>query len=397
MSDRPHHDEAASRDDRAHRVLFLTSLTFFFLFLCGLAQRSTGTAISSVFTSTQNATSSSASKIPQEPGWYQIPNTKLAAVCPDYPDIQGNTGCAAVTAAWNGGIADTKRNRLVFGGGGHSDYFGNELYALNLADDPITLVRLYEPTRKPNVRECPDAYYDGNPSARHTYNGLAYLPEADRLFLFSGAKSICGYGGNDTWTLDLETLKWKRQDPTVGGPIGGCDGCVAAYDPNTHQVLVENNSALWSYDYSKNTYSRLNENASQDNHLTGVIDPTRQLFLEFGAGQLKVFNIAPRSKYAIQAWDSQVKGCDALVHAAYPGLAYDPVMDRVVGWAGGDSVYLFDLGKKSCTQVTYPNGPGPQQGNGTHGRFRYFPGLDVFALVNDWKQNAFLLKLPGKN
>jgi hypothetical protein len=383
--------------NRISRTDLLISSFLVLLIAYGLAEKSSGSPRHSIFTRSQEATSSVASQLPQNPGWYQIPNTKLAAVCPDYPDIQGNTGCAAVTAAWNGGIADTKRNRLVFGGGGHSDYFGNELYALNLANNPIDLVRLYEPTRKPDVKECPDAYYDGNPSARHTYNGLAYMPEVDRLFLFSGAKSICGYGGNDTWTLDLETLKWKRQDPTVGGPIGGCDGCVAAYDPNTHKVFVENNSALWSYDYSKNTYLRLNENASTDYHLTGVIDPVRRLFLEFGAGQLKAFSIAAKSKYAIQAWDPQVKGCEALLHAPYPGLAYDPALDRIVGWAGGDSVYLFDPDKKLCTQVTYPNGPGPQQGNGTHGRFRYFPELDVFALVNDWKQNAFVLRLPAKS
>lgn len=381
---------------RTETELILASMAIL-LILNGMPAKTDGDESLSSSARAQHVTSFTASKLPRNPGWYQIPNTKVSDVCPDYPDVRGNTGCAAVTAAWNGGIADTKRNRLVFGGGGHMDYFGNELYALNLADDPITLVRLYEPTRKPNVKECPDAYYDGNPSSRHTYSGLAYIPEADRLFMFSGAKSSCGYGGNDTWTLDLDTLKWKHQDPTVGGPIGGCDGCVAAYDPNTHKVYVENNAAFWSYDYSKNTYTRLNENASTDYHLTGVIDPVRRLFLEFGAGQLKAFSIAAKSKYAIQAWDAQVQGCDALVHVAYPGLAYDPAIDRIVGWAGGDSVYLFDPDKKLCTLVTYPSGPGPQQGNGTHGRFRYFPGLDVFALVNDWKQNAFLLKLSPKS
>jgi len=342
----------------------------------------------------QSESKPAASSLPLEAGWHEVPNTQLAAVCPNYPDIEGNTGCAAVTAAWNGGIADTRRNRLVFWGGGHSDYFGNELYALNLTADPITLVRLNEPTRNPDVRGCPDAFYDGKPSSRHTYNGLAYIADADRMFLFSGAKSICGYGGDDTWTLDLESLQWKRQDPVKGGPIGSCDGCVAAYDPKSRRVYVATTSALWGYDYAANTYSSLNPNASTDYHLTGVIDEKREMLFEFGAGQLKAFSIAPKSKYAIQAWDKQVQGCDALVRAAYPGLAYDTKLDRIVGWAGGDSVYLFDTDKRACTQVTFPNGPGPQMGNGTHGRFRYFPGLDVFALVNNWKQNAFILRLP---
>ena len=37
----------------------------------------------------------------------------------------------------------------------------------------------------------------------------------------------------------------------------------------------------------------------------------------------------------------------------YPGLAYDPDQDKIVGWAGGDDVYLFDVDAKSCTKVTY--------------------------------------------
>jgi len=40
-------------------------------------------------------------------------------------------------------------------------------------------------------------------------------------------------------------------------------------------------------------------------------------------------------------------------------------------------------------------GPGNQQPNGTYGRFDYFPGLGVFALVNDWQQNAYVLRLTN--
>lgn len=65
----------------------------------------------------------------------------------------------------------------------------------------------------------------------------------------------------------------------------------------------------------------------------------------------------------------------------------------MVGWAGGDDVYIFDPDAKACTKQTY-GGPGPQNGNGTMGRFRYFPSLDVFAVVNGWQENGFTLRLP---
>jgi hypothetical protein len=132
--------------------------------------------------------------------------------------------------------------------------------------------------------------------------------------------------------------------------------------------------------------------------MTAVIDQDRRLFVMFGGegdgnGGVKVINIGPRSNYQVQDWNARVKGCDALRNASYPGLAYDPVQKLIVGWAGGDTVYLFNPDTKSCTPLTYPNGPGEQQPNGTHGRFRYFANLDVFALVNDVRQDAFLLRL----
>jgi len=92
--------------------------------------------------------------------------------------------------------------------------------------------------------------------------------------------------------------------------------------------------------------------------------------------------------------------------ASYPGLAYDPVIDRVVGWPNfGDTVYLFDPDTKSCAAETFPGGPSdsshqgpPHTSNGTFGRLQYFPDKDVFVLVNQANNNAFILRLsaPGK-
>jgi hypothetical protein len=108
---------------------------------------------------------------------------------------------------------------------------------------------------------------------------------------------------------------------------------------------------------------------------------------------MQVFDIAAGSNHAQQDWTSQVQGCDGLLAASSPGLAYDPVQDRLVGWAGGDDVYLLDLDQKRCTTVRHNAGPGAQVENGTFGRFRYITALNVFALVNDPNKNAYVLRL----
>ncbi len=366
-----------------------------------------GTASSVEYSSSAGVAPSTVSGIPNTAGWHQIPHTKLAEVCPpNGPQYAFASNCTNVVAAWSGGIADQGRNRLVVWGGGHNDYYGNELYSLNLND--LSMTRLNDPSplySGPPPIPCNTTLPDGKPNARHTYGGLSYIAHADRMYDFGGIVACTNGGGSDdTWTLSLGTLQWTRMDPHKGTQPRTINGVVMSdYDANTRLVFMNNLRDFYSYDFGKNSYSRLQFDARDlSYHMTAVIDQDRRLFVMFGGesdgnGGIKVINIGARSNYQAQDWNARVRGCDPLRNASYPGLAYDPVQRLIVGWAGGDTVYLFNPDTKTCTPVTYPMGPGEQQPNGTHGRFRYFANLDVFALVNDVGQDAFLLRLrPGK-
>lgn len=335
---------------------------------------------------------SAASAVAQTPGWHKIPNTQLASVCPDTPEVHGNSGCAAIISAWNGGIADTAGNRLIFFGGGHFDYYGNEVYALDLTKG--SLRRLTEPSPVGNLATCPESYSDGTPGARHTYNGLAYLASQSSLYLYGGARSPCGHMSNATWLLDLVTQKWTQKDAgSTEGPAEA-PGAAADYDPVTQKVYLTDTRAFFSYDPAQNKYAKLNGYSGLDYHLNAVVDPDRRLFILIGGpGQIWAIDLKKGSKYELRDLAKRQRGCDELAHSGYPGLAYDSNTKTIVGWVGGDSVYSFDPSTATCTTMTYTGGPGPAQQNGTNGRFRYFPALDLFALVNDWKQDAYLLKL----
>jgi hypothetical protein len=346
--------------------------------------------------------------LPSSIGWNAIPNTKLADVCPKEPSLHATEGCSAVLADWNSGIADTKRNRLIFWGGGHAGYAGNEVYALDL--NQLALVRLTEPSLPPI--KCVAALANPlGPNSRHTYNGLAYIEDADQMFVFGGAAyretdtcqpspdpEFITYGGrmSDTWTLDLSRLKWSRRDPTAGGvrparnyPNLG-EGVVADYDPVTKKVFVGDTASWYTYDAKTNSYTEVNHRALFSYLMTGAIDPERRLFVLFGGGQARALDL---QRQVLLNWDQQVRDCDAVKNSSYPGVAYDSEQKKIVAWIGGDTVYVFDSSSKTCSAVTYPGGPGNAQPNGTLGRFRYFPGLGVFALVNDWKQDAYILRV----
>ena len=342
-------------------------------------------------------------EIPPTLGWYEVPNSKLQSVCP--PNDFGHssyafaTECSGVVRAWNSAVADTLRNRLIIWGGGHNDYGGNEVYAFELAT--LQWKRLNDPSP---VTPCEETATDGKPNSRHTYGGLSYIADADRLFSFGGVL-FCEHGidTSATWTLGLENLDWTRMDPTKGGsPNDENHGTVSAYDPTTKLVYIwDRSTGFWSYDYRKNLYKRLNNQTPLDLHSNAVIDSGSSLFLTFGDNQIWAVSIAEKGGHGAQN-RSKARGCEGLTGNASPGLAYDPVEDRVIGWPDfGSTIYIYDSHTNSCTAQTFsadapPDSAhtgSPRSSNGTFGRFEYFPAYGLFVLVSDSDTNVRTLRL----
>jgi hypothetical protein len=329
------------------------------------------------------STSPGDASIPAALGWFAIPDTEMQNVC------HASYDCANVIIPWSGGTADTKRNRLIVWGGGHDDYSGNEVYALDL--DALTMKRLNDPSAPSS--SCVEVLADGTPPSRHTYDGLAYVAHADRMSSYTGSMNPTGCASEALWTLDMNSLAWTLSN-LDSPPIPNGGHAASEFDPNTKNVFfhTESYGQFASYDYDTNTLTLLNDSALLNSYpVTAVVDPTRRSFFMFGAGGGYKIDISGKDPtYALHSL--AVSGCD-FANADAPGAAYDSAKDRIVGWSGGDTVYLYDPDTDACSSVTYPNGPGAQQSLGTYGRFRYFPALDVLALVNDASHNGYTLRL----
>lgn len=347
-------------------------------------------------------------------GWTQLPNTAYNNVCP--PDFYNNQPYAFASQCWRlivwgGAVADTLRNRLLIWGGGHDNYYGNEIYALNLNAKPATMTRLTNPSPIVPVggAVCPSALSDGNPDARETQNNIAYVANLDLMFSFNGALA-CGNGDhlNDTWILNTATMQWQNMNPT-NGPITsttyGQYFAVTGYDPSNQAIYLQWSDAFFEYAYANNTYTLL---ANGTSHLpvyaTGAVDPKRQKLFAMGpefqstVPQIYMIDLTGAGSYSSVNITAQVTGCNALASAPYPGFVYDSALDKIVGWPNqGNTVYIFDPATLTCTQQTYPNGPvnTPESiTQGTFGRFQYFPALDAFAVVNAGDDNAYILRIP---
>jgi len=328
--------------------------------------------------------------------WYEAPDSKLSAsgVWPPQPVPPGNP--TAIVRAWSGGAYDVKRDRLILHGGGHGDYAGNELYVFDIKT--FKWSRPWGPSKEvPNIRlepEGADAYSDGNPASVHSYGGLVYLPVQDKLWRGGGGLwSGSGRGTRACWLFDFDNLKWERKADSLTLGVG----VFASYDPVTgHIFAASDKSILQEYNPSNNTWTQLGRDAiDRGEETTSAIDAERRLFVGIGNGKLNVYNM----KTGMITNRQSTTGGEVIVNARGPGLAYDPVIKRVVGWAGGTSVYSLDISTWSWTEhkagksnVVVPSAPTRV---GVFGRFQYIPSKNVYVLVNDTDQNVFFYKLSA--
>ena len=109
-------------------------------------------------------------------------------------------------------------------------------------------------------------------------------------------------------------------------------------------------------------------------------------------GNGKVYAYDLRSgNTALQTWTTV--GGDAFIAKESPGLDYDPVADRIVGWHGG-SPYSLDPARKVWTVGSSAGAP-PDVEQGIYGRWRYVPAVDAFVVVTGIDHNVSFYK-PGR-
>lgn len=313
----------------------------------------------------------------------ELPNTKIRSVLPNPPQM----GYAPfLIGAWNGGTVDVNRSRLLVWGGGHGDYWGNEMYALDLPT--LSMKRIVDPSPYTAQASCTTALPDNTPTARHSYFGLTYIAHTDRFFAVNGSLSPCGDGDAATWTYDFSARAWNLA--VRNSPMASTHGTMAVYDATTRKVFVKDMSDFNVYNPDTNTYTKLNTvQQANDYHLTATIDTKRRKFVMIGDGvQVIDLNTNQMTRMSTTNAPAFVTSRNA------PGIDYDPVADRIVAWHGGNQVYTLNMDTGAWTQVAISGGPtSSPSSNGTYGRWRYIPAYRVFALVNSIDENAWVFRL----
>ncbi len=336
-----------------------------------------------------------------QPGhWYEIPNSRLSAVLPS-PVPPGNTGPESIMDTWNGGAYDSKRDRLIVWGGGHMDYAGNELYVFDMTTFRWT--RLTNPSS--NVSGQGPYYADGQPRSRHTYEVQEYIPDPVDRF--------CAWGNSSTYPqsnyfsnvdcFDFDTNTWSLRTNVPSIDYGG----ITAYDAD-RGLLIHHSTAQGRpsvYNWATDTWrsgSREGEFVSYE--LTADYDPVRKQLVGVGGGgsgpDVYIWNVSnPNSPGSMQGL--QTTGHDGVINILNPGVAWDPVLKRIVIWGNGPNVYSLDrdtnVWQKHAPAPTNTVNPGQRASNGTFGRFRYMPRFNAYVVVNSINANVFVYKLTANS
>ena len=326
--------------------------------------------------------------------WYEIPNTKMDTVKPNPVPDPGGIG--AVMGAWGGAALDTKRNRLIVWGGGHTDYSGNEIYVFDLAT--LMWSRITDPSPFPpgdgNNGNDEVQHPDGAPISRHSYNYIAYVPDpVDRFFVGGGAGiwSSGQFEDTNTYLFDFESLEWETKSTAPVAYIAAF--CAVAADGRVWQHGAGPASSLAVYDATDDTWTSHADDGGWFNYgYTCDIDTARNRLLAIGSDKTLSWDLNNPNQTVATL---QTSGDREMESAESPGLVYHPGSDRLIAWNGGSSVHALDLDTNVWTKIdtTGPVSPGEATRNGTFGRFRYSPTSDLFVTVASVIRNVFVYRL----
>jgi len=193
------------------------------------------------------------------------PNEKLAAIPENtWEKVAGFAPASEGILAYSGGVYDSANHQVLIFGGGHADYWGNDVCAFSPAT--LSWKRMYEPDAQSrytndNLDHAHGKLRDSDkPYTRHSYNQQCFVESSASMFIFGG----CGPGWgdihptcvvpSDCWSYSLATNRWTMLYAGKDTPGGYAMAC--CYDAKRDVVWAYGHeSQLSRFDLKTNRWS----------------------------------------------------------------------------------------------------------------------------------------------
>ena len=324
----------------------------------------------------------------------QIPNTKIRAVAPAQPGSEYWGSVTAITAGWNGGClgedpVDGTPTLYQACPGGHADYWPSCVFSVRVEENSPGWVNR-TPDLPAYTTQTLSQYTmpngDIRPSSRHTYQGQQWLPQMKKIWMCSGSPWMSGFPDNAVFLFNPSTNKFERK---TDAPFASA-GLTSVVVPNGNVVYTVNASQhVYEYDPVADTHTRLGPSSS--NPYFG--DGGSHAVMVFTGTELWLFNHdgLAGNEVLVAAYGPTVEWTKrtiaGLQYRMYPGLEWDPVMQRIVHWQG--DLQLID--PATNTSEFIPGTIVPTS-NGTFGRFRRLPN-GQYVLHNWVDEDIYILNI----
>lgn len=331
--------------------------------------------------------------------WRQIPNSALSSApiaVKTYPPL-GFTGPASKVAAWCGLAIDTRDSSLYSAaGGGHSDYAGNEVNRIRLANDAPVWVEQCASTPSSQVVASTSHYADGRPTSRHSYYGVVCNEVRGRVMLMAGSR----YG--DGWQIDsmdgfnLATSNWDpaRTWSNVPADVPKYYGASIVEHKSTGDIYAFANYRVFKWSNSSNAWSTVVSGGSiYGFEAASALDTQRNRILVIGGlgNDVGLYTLGSSSTQAVS-----LSGLGASpITSTGNGMVYDPVLDAylVRTPAAGGTIYRIDAASFAVSVFATLSGSGIVSAqNGVYRRLLYAPGLGGVVYCPHFTSNLWFLR-----
>lgn len=321
-------------------------------------------------------------------------------------------GLSGVVEDWTGGAYASNEGPLgglLYFGGGHNGYYGNEVYFFNFA----TL--LWERRGDPTDGQTPgDAstfglddecrFWDGAPLALHTYESVFYDPLQNRFWLTNVSDAPSGQPGPPDGCFsslpayfDLATSTWADSSPSPMQTVFSA----SAWDASRNVAWVVDTSAsqVHRFDPVADTWQSYTEGEPLGIDVAAAIAPGAGFMVitdTRNADRLMGFDLAnPDEVWFELTTDGDIE----IQENARLGFEWSPELDAFVAYSEGRSLYLLSVpddprsGTWTWTRID-PDGVEPDMPvNGPYSKFQYIPEMGIAFVASSVTGPVFAIRL----
>lgn len=355
--------------------------------------------------------------------WFQISGTQLSSVAPP----SGYIGTpAAKVSAWCGATLKRSGSLYLLGAaGGHADYSGNEVNALDLSADAPAWTELLSSSGLAQLVNDSFCYLDYRRAATHTYYATQFIDDDDCMVIMPAPgmgsddlndetsanqsfvdahanEAICAYSLNGDW--DHETVESTGSGTYPDYPGNGdWTACLVAKDASTGDIYYarEGDSAHRLRKLTRSTKawsSLMGSEYWHSGYAAGSIDHTRGRLLVVGdfAGSVdpRVVRIDNGVTLDI-TWTGD--GATALRASGYPACLYDEFNDRWLILKNGNPITCFiakytDTDTIDVSELSMSSAPNARQ-NGLLNAPQYAPELKCVVMCRAANEDVWAMRV----